>query len=59
MTWSKIAQSPVYVTAWTNTVPEYLGLRLQVGTASVDLSPEDAASLGEYLQTKARELIDE
>lgn len=55
MTWTRVTQSPVGVTAWTYELGEEKKLRVGVGTNYADLSLEDAASLGGYLLSHTQE----
>lgn len=51
MTWNRVVQSPIGVTAWKNP-PDAEGrvsVALSVNGQQVQLSEEDAASLGGYL----------
>lgn len=49
MTWSRTAVTAVGVTAYHVKIGEVEKVRLMVGSSMVDLSEEDAASLGGYL----------
>ena len=56
MTWSKSARTSVGVTVysatdWQDNNREIV--RIQIGQSYADLTPEDAASLGGYLLSKA------
>jgi hypothetical protein len=54
MTWSKISQMPVNVSAYKVGFADGTeAIRVNVGTQYADLSPEDAGSLGGYLLTHA------
>lgn len=50
MIWSRVSSTPVGVTAWVTQLPgAEPAVRLTVGVSTVELSIDDAASLGGYL----------
>ena len=54
MTWSKVTQTPVNVSAYSvNYADGTTSIRIGIGTTVADLTPEDAGSLGGYLLTHA------
>lgn len=60
MTWTRLTQSPVGVTAWPYELPDAEPkLRLGVGSNYAELTLDDAVSLGNYLLSHAPEKDDQ